>query len=94
MVRSCRENGRELDQGGVEVPTVDQCAAERGSRRSVFGVQGESGAADLDGLVQPTGTPELFGKGRKCERRRILVDPASQLLNARAVRHEDSLAEP
>ena len=87
------QDGRQLGQGRVEVPVVNQGAAQRGPGGGVLGVQGEADPARLDGFVHPAGTPELFCEGGKRKRRRILLDPASQFLNARAVRHVDSLAE-
>ena len=93
VFRGRRQDRRQLGQSRVEVPVVNQGAAERGSCGGVLGVQREAGPARLDGFVQPAGTPELFCEGGKRKRRRILLDPASQFLNARAVRHVDSLAE-
>ena len=73
---------------GVELALVEQRAAERGASGGVFGVEGEAGPAGLDRLAEPAGAPEFLGEGGKSKRRRILLDPASQLLNARAVRHD------
>ena len=44
--------------------------------------------ADANGVLELGGTPMLFGKLRKRNRRRILLDPASKFFNPRVVRHE------
>jgi len=54
-------------------------------------MKGESGLTDLDGFGRFAGAPQFLGEGREGERRRILLDPATQFLNAGALRHGDSL---
>jgi hypothetical protein len=88
-----RENGRQFCEGVVQLSKVEQRAAERGARGEVFGVDRQTGAADADGFRRAAGAAELFGERRKRQRRRILLDPASQVFNARAVRHRDSLLQ-
>jgi hypothetical protein len=43
--------------------------------------------ADLHGFCVPTGTPVFLGELRKRNRRRILLDAASQVVDARIVDH-------
>ena len=80
-------------QGIVKLAEIEQGAPERGAGGQVFGVEGQAGAADADGFLRATGAAELFGERRKRQRRRILLDPASQVFNPRAVRHGDSLMQ-
>lgn len=42
----------------------------------------ETGAADRDGFLGFAGAPAFFGELRKSNRRRVLLDPASQFVNA------------
>jgi hypothetical protein len=48
---------------------------------------------DGDGLPRSAGAAQFFCEGGESERRRVLVDPASEFLDARAVRHADSLRQ-
>jgi hypothetical protein len=48
----------------------------------------QAGATDVDRVLPATGAPVFFGKLRKRNRRRILVDPASKFFNPRVVGHE------
>jgi len=49
--------------------------------------------ADCDGFLRAAGTSQFLGKGGESERRRVLVDPASEFLDARTVRHANSLRQ-
>ena len=50
-------------------------------------MNGETRAAGDDGLVIAAGAPVFLSELRKRNRRRILLDPASKLLNSRIVGH-------
>ena len=43
--------------------------------------------ANANGVLELACTPMLFRELRKCNRRRILLDPASKFFNPRVVRH-------
>jgi hypothetical protein len=77
----------------VKLPEIEKRAAKCGAGGKVFGVQGEAGAADGNGLLHATGASKFLGEWRKCERRRILLDPASKIVNPFTVRHRDSLMQ-
>ena len=51
----------------------------------------KTAAADIDGLLMPAGAPTLFGELRKRNRRRIVFDPASQVVQADGFRHAAAL---
>jgi hypothetical protein len=48
---------------------------------------GKACLADLDGLFAVARPPMFLCKLRKSNRRRILLDPASKVLNPRVIRH-------
>jgi hypothetical protein len=87
------EHGRQFRERVVELSKVEQRAAERGARGEILGMDRHTGAADAHGFRRAAGAAELFGERRKRQRRRILLDPAPQVFNARAVRHRDSLLQ-
>jgi hypothetical protein len=47
--------------------------------------------ANLDGVFVPAEPPALFGELRKSNRRRILFDPASKLVQSDGIRHAAAL---
>ena len=49
--------------------------------------------AEGDGFPRAAGAAQFFGERGESERRRVLLDPASEFLDARAVRHGDSLVQ-
>src|SRR5687767_2079625 len=51
----------------------------------------EAVAADPDGVLVLAGAAVFFGELREDDRRRVLVDPASQFFDARIIRHDSSL---
>ena len=61
----------------IEVALIEQYSTEGRSGGGVFGMNLQTGTAGLHGLVEPARSPQLFGQGGKCQRRRILLDPAS-----------------
>ena len=75
----------------LEVSELQQRAAERDAGGQIVGIGGEAGPAHGDGFFGPPGAAELFGKLGESNRRRILVEPASKVLDARSVWHEPLL---
>ena len=59
---------------------LDQCSSERDTRREVAGMLGEPGTSDANGLVEGADAAALFRQDGKGDRRRILLDPASQFV--------------
>ena len=47
----------------------------------------EPGAADVDGILTLPGAAAFLGELRECNRRRILLDAASEIVDARAFWH-------
>ena len=75
--------------GRFVVPThFKQRTAKRDASGEIRWVLCEAGLADAHGLLELAGAPMLFGKLRKCNRRRILLDPASKFFNPWVVRHQ------
>src|SRR5262249_38398876 len=81
------EDRLELLAGGVVVAGFDEAAAERDARREVGRVPLKAGAARIDGVLIAPDPPELFRERRKRNRRRVRLDPASQFLYPRVLRH-------
>lgn len=75
----------ELGEGGIQLPRLKQRSAERDARRDVAGVPGETGTAGGDGFVEQPGAATLLRQLRKCNRRRILLDPASKIVKSGVV---------
>ena len=67
---------------------LDEGAPERDARGEVAGVNLEARAADIDRFPELPGPPELFGELRKRDRRRVLLNPASKVLNPLVVGHQ------
>jgi hypothetical protein len=87
IVWRCVEHSEKLGTGLLVAAQLEQGAAERHSRRQVSRVLGQTGLAHLDGFLAVTSAAVLFRKLRKSNRRRILVNPASKILNSRVIRH-------
>src|SRR5437867_8353639 len=50
-------------------------------------MDGEAGAAGVDGFVKMSGAAALFGELRERNRRRVLLDPASKVFDSRVFGH-------
>ena len=85
------QDARELRGCLVEVFEIDERATERHAGRQVIGMMRETFAADANGLLELAGAATLLRELRKGQRRRILLDPASQVFEAVRVGHADSL---
>jgi hypothetical protein len=58
----------------------EQRAAEGYSRREIRGMYEESGAADVHRFLKHAGSPVLFRELGKSNRRRVLLDPSSEIV--------------
>ena len=77
----------ELGLRRVELVHLEQRSPERHTRGEITRMDREPRAACGDRVFVVPGPPELFGKLSKSNRRRVLLDPASKLLDAGIVRH-------
>jgi hypothetical protein len=57
-------------------------------------MDGQPCAADLDSLCKLPGAPVFLGELRKSNRRRVLLDPAPQVFDARIVGHSRQFSRP
>jgi len=74
--------------GRFVVPShLEQGTAKRNASGEICRVLRQAVPADANGVVELAGSPMLLGELRKCNRRRILLDPASKFFNPRIVRH-------
>ena len=63
-------------------PDSEQRPPECHACRQILGMDGETGAAGCDRVVELTGATVLLGELRKSNRRRVLLNPASKVVNA------------
>lgn len=77
----------ELGVRRVEIVHLEQRAAQRDSGGQVAWMDRKPCAADRDRLFIAASPPVFFGELRKRDRRRVLLDPASKLLNTGMVGH-------
>src|SRR6185503_794168 len=75
----------------VQPAKVQQRATERHPGGEIAGMSGKTVVANLDGVFVPAEPPALFGELRKSNRRRILFDPASKLVQSDGIRHAAAL---
>ena len=88
-VFGCRaKHEPQLCLGAVEIVDLDEGAAKRHACREIAGMDREPGAAGGDGVFVAAGPSIFFGQLCKSNRRRIRLDPASKLLDARIVWHD------
>src|SRR5712691_10574540 len=81
------EHQLELPLRIVQLIQFEEGASERDASGEVGGVNFEAGLADVDRLLELPGAPELLGELRKSNRRRILLDPASKVVDTSVVAH-------
>lgn len=81
------EHGSQLAARGVQIAQREQRATEGHTRGMVFGVVSESCPANADGVLMAAGAPVFLGELREGKRRRVPLDPASQLLQPRWIGH-------
>jgi hypothetical protein len=87
IFRSVLEDVFELALRRFELIQLEQRAAERDACGKIAGVYRETGAARLDRFFELTRPPEFLRELRKRNRRRILLDPASKVVDALIVGH-------
>ena len=83
------EDNLELTPRGIQLAKLDQGPAQRHAGRQIAWMNGEAGAAHLGRLGVLPGAAVLLCELRKCNRRRVFLNPASQFLNTRIVGHAD-----
>ena len=76
----------------IDRAELDQRAREREACRGIAGMLRKTHATDANRLFVFTGAAVFFGQLRKRDRRGILPDPASKLLDAGDIGHPPILA--
>jgi len=87
IFRSASQYQLQLGERVIELIELDEGAPERDARGEIARVDRETGAAGVDSFLTLPGAPQFFGELRKCNRRRILLDPASKIVDALVVGH-------
>src|SRR5438105_1729135 len=87
ILRRARQDQAKLGFRLVQPIELQKSPSERDASRQVPGMDAQSNAADVDGLAERSGAAALLGELRKCHRRRVLLDPASKVVNPRIVEH-------
>jgi hypothetical protein len=87
ILRGRAQDMFELVPGFVEPTERQKRAPEGHTGRDIGRVPLESGFAHGNGVCELPCPPVLFGQGRKRNRRRIQLDPASQFLDAGVMGH-------
>src|SRR5437868_1943834 len=87
IFRSASQYQLQLGERVIELIELDEGAPERDARGKIARVDRETGAAGVDSFLTLPGAPQFFGELRKCNRRRILLDPASKIVDALVVGH-------
>lgn len=87
-ISGCRlEDGQELGARFIDETEVGKRAAERDAGGVIIRMDRKAGTRDANGVGEIAGAPVFLGKLRECDRPRILVDAAAQLLDTRAIGH-------
>jgi hypothetical protein len=79
----------ELALSFLELIQLEERASKRDARGKITRMNGETGAAGFDRLVELPGAAELLGELGKSDRRRVPLNPASKIIDALIVRHYD-----
>ncbi len=82
VFRSAREHPDQLGLRLVVLTELDEGAPERHARRQVRRMNLEAGPARIDRLLILPGATQLLGQLGEGNRRRILLDPAPQVIDA------------
>jgi hypothetical protein len=82
------DDHRQFSLGVVVLSEFDERPAQRDARGQIARMDGEPGAADLDGFGMLPRPPVLLRELRERDRRRILLDPASKIFNPGIVGHQ------
>ena len=87
VIRRSVEHTEELGTRLLVATQFEEGAPEGHPRRQVGGVLGQADLTHLDRFLAVTGTAVLLRELRKSNRRRVLLNPASKILNPRVIRH-------
>ena len=87
ILRRTLQDGLEFVLCLIKLSEVQERPAERDPRGKITGMALEALPADVDGFLVPAEATAFFGKLCKCNRRRILFDPASKVVQSDVVRH-------
>jgi hypothetical protein len=85
VFRGAAKNLLEMLGGFLELPQLDQRSPQRDPRRHVGWMSLQSRAAGLDRVMEQPGATVLVGQCGEGDRRRVLLDPAPQLVDAGVV---------
>ena len=90
ILGSSTKNGLELRLRLIELSDFEQRAPERDTSGKIGRMPRKARATGFNGVVK-TSCPAVFvGERGEGNRRRVLLDPALQLLDSRRVRHADN----
>src|SRR3954470_8274248 len=89
VARRLCQNEVQLGACVVEASRRKESAAERDPRRGVFRMNGEAGAACLDGVVELPRTPVFLGELREGDRPRVALDPEPEVVDSGLVGHRN-----
>ena len=87
IFRRALEDVLEFGERRLEIVELDQRAAQRDAGGEITRMKLETGAADVDGLLVMAGAAALLRQLGEGNRRRIRLDPASEIFNPLAVGH-------
>ena len=81
------EHARQLGLRPIKVAEFDERASKGHAGGKVFGMKGEARAAGVNRFLESARAPALFGELGERNRRRVLLNPAPQIVNARIFGH-------
>jgi hypothetical protein len=87
IVRSGIEHAKKFVPCIFEATELEERPTQRDPGGQIRRMLRETGLADPDGLFTVASPPAFLGELRKSNRRRILLDPASKVLDSRVFRH-------
>ena len=82
VFRSALQHLMEFALRILKLPELDQCPAEGDARGEIRRVNFEAGSADVDGFLKHRRAPVLFSELGESNRRRVLLDPSSEIVEA------------
>ena len=87
ILRRALEHLAQLGLRLVELIQLEKGTPERDARAEISGMDREAGVADRHRLLELAGAAVLFGKLSEGDRRRVLFDPAPEVVNSLIVGH-------
>ena len=87
VFRSGSKDQGQLGLGPVQLSRFDERTPERDPGRKIPRMPNEPGPADGDRFSEITGAPVFLAQLGERNRRRVFLDPPSQLLDARVIGH-------